>query len=149
MKYPDVSQQTGTDAGLAAVLRMAVGRLARRLRAQRPDSSLSLGQGAVLFALARHGTMTPGALAEYEKVQPPSMTRIVSALEERGLVRRMKHPDDRRQQLVELTDEGALLVQSDQQRREAWLTQRLAELTREEKATLRTAAEILNRLSRS
>ncbi|WP_285758526.1 MarR family transcriptional regulator [Nocardiopsis ansamitocini] len=149
MKHPDVSQQTRTDAGLAAELRMAVGRLARRLRAQRPDSSLSLGQGAVLFALARHGQMTPGGLAEYEKVQPPSMTRVISALEERGLVRRMKHPDDRRQQLVELTDEGALLVHQDQERREAWLTLRLAELTPAEKTTLRKAAQILGRLSQS
>ncbi|RCV54883.1 MarR family transcriptional regulator [Marinitenerispora sediminis] len=149
MKHPNVSQQTRTDAGLAAVLRVAVGRLARRLRAQRPDASLSLGQGAVLFALARHGQLTPGALADHEKVQPPSMTRIIAALEERGLVRRMKHPDDRRQQLVELTEEGVQLVRADQRRREAWLTQRLRELTPEEKATLRKAAEILERLSQS
>ncbi|MFC7326469.1 MarR family winged helix-turn-helix transcriptional regulator [Marinactinospora rubrisoli] len=149
MKHPNVSQQTRTDAGLAAVLRVAVGRLARRLRAQRPDASLSLGQGAVLFALARHGQLTPGALADHEKVQPPSMTRIIAALEERGLVRRMKHPDDRRQQLVELTEEGVQLVRADRRRREAWLTQRLRELTPEEKATLRKAAEILERISQS
>ncbi|PSK99678.1 DNA-binding MarR family transcriptional regulator [Murinocardiopsis flavida] len=149
MKHPDVTRQTRTDAGLAAVLRVAVGRLARRLRAQRPDASLSLGQGAVLFALARLGKMTPGALAEHEKVQPPSMTRIIAALEERGLVHRMKHPDDKRQQLVELTDEGHRLVRTDRRRREAWLTQRLTELTPEEKATLRKAAEILERLSQS
>src|SRR5690606_41640637 len=68
-------------------LRMAVGRLARRLRAQRPDSSLSLGQGSALFTLARHGTMTPGALADHEKVQPPSMTRIIAALEDRKSTR--------------------------------------------------------------
>lgn len=149
MKHPDMTRQTRTDAGLAAVLRVAVGRLARRLRAQRPDASLSLGQGAVLFTLARLGQMTPGALAEHEKVQPPSMTRIIAALEERGLVHRMRHPDDRRQQLVELTDEGHRLVRTDRRRREAWLTQRLAELTPEEKATLRKAAEILERLSQS
>lgn len=149
MNYPDTTSRTDTDARLSAELRMAVGRLARRLRAQRPDSSLSLGQGAVLLALSRNGTMTPGALAEYEKVQPPSMTRIVTALQERGLVRRMRHPDDRRQQLVELTDEGARLVQADQERREAWLTRQLAELTPQEKETLRSASEILTRLSQS
>ncbi|KUP98269.1 MarR family winged helix-turn-helix transcriptional regulator [Thermobifida cellulosilytica] len=140
---------TGTDAGLAAALRMAVGRLARRLRAQRPDSSLSLGQGSVLFALARHGKMTPGALADHEKVQPPSMTRIIAALEARGLVRRMRHPDDGRQQLVEITEEGSRLVAADQQRREAWLTRRLAELSQEDKEVLRRATEILDRLSQS
>lgn len=85
MNRSPLSQQTRTDAGLAAVLRVAVGRLARRLRAQRPDTSLSLGQSAVLFALARYGQMTPGALAEHEKVQPPSMTRIIAALEARSL----------------------------------------------------------------
>src|SRR5690606_33547865 len=106
MKNPDLTPQTRTDAGLAAVLRVAVGRLARRLRAQRPDASLSLGQGAVLFALARHGQMTPRALADHEKVQPPSMTRIITALEERGLVTRTPHPQDRRQQLVDLTEIG-------------------------------------------
>ncbi|GAB3206947.1 MarR family winged helix-turn-helix transcriptional regulator [Marinactinospora thermotolerans] len=149
MKHPTVSQQTRTDAGLAAVLRVAVGRLARRLRAQRPDASLSLGQTAVLFTLARHGQMTPRALADHEKVQPPSMTRIIAALEERELVHRTKHPDDRRQQLVELTEEGIRLVRADRRRREAWLTQRLGELTPDEKATLRKAAEILDRLSQS
>ncbi|UOE19299.1 MarR family transcriptional regulator [Thermobifida halotolerans] len=150
MNHPDTSPQTGTDAGLAAVLRMAVGRLARRLRAQRPDSSLSLGQGSVLFTLARHGQpMTPGALADHEKVQPPSMTRIVAALEARGLVRRMRHPEDGRQQLVEITEEGTRLVNSDHQRREAWLTQRLTELSPEEKDVLRRAAEIMDRLSQS
>lgn len=143
------SPPTGTDAGLAATLRMAVGRLARRLRAQRPDSSLSLGQGSVLFALARHGKMTPGALADHEKVQPPSMTRIIAALEARGLVRRKRHPHDGRQQLVEITEEGARLVDSDHQRREAWLTRRLAELDQEDKEVLRRAAEIMNRLSQS
>ncbi|GAA1983073.1 MarR family transcriptional regulator [Nocardiopsis rhodophaea] len=144
-----LSQQTRTDAGLAAVLRVAVGRLARRLRAQRPDASLSLGQGAVLFTLARHGQMTPGALAEHEKVQPPSMTRIIAALEARSLVRRTPHPDDRRQQLVDLTDEGRAVVREDQRSREMWLARRLAELPPEDKETLRAAARILERLSQA
>ncbi|MDA2809672.1 MarR family transcriptional regulator [Nocardiopsis sp. RSe5-2] len=135
--------------GLEADLRVAVGRLARRLRAQRPDTSLSLGQGAVLFTLARHGQMTPRALADHEKVQPPSMTRIISALEERALVRREPHPQDRRQHLVDLTEQGRTLVRQDTRRREEWLARRLAELEPEERETLREAAEILDRLSRS
>ncbi|MBV2363934.1 MarR family transcriptional regulator [Streptomonospora sp. S1-112] len=149
MKKSPFSQSTRTDAGLAAVLRVVVGRLARRLRAQRLDTSLSLGQGAALYTLARHGEMTPGELAEHEKVQPPSMTRIVAALEERGLVRRAKHPGDQRRQLVDLTDAGRELVRADQRQREAWLAQRLQELTPEERDTLRRAAEILDRLSQS
>src|SRR5690606_14413488 len=149
MKNPDLTPQTRTDAGLAAVLRVAVGRLARRLRAQRPDASLSLGQGAVLLALARHGQLTPRALADHEKAQRPSMTRIITALEERGLVTRTPHPQDRRQQLVDLTDAGRTLVREDQHRREAWLARRLAELSPQEKTVLREAAEILDRLSQS
>ncbi|MBB6173786.1 DNA-binding MarR family transcriptional regulator [Nocardiopsis mwathae] len=149
MNRSPLSQQTRTDAGLAAVLRVAVGRLARRLRAQRPDTSLSLGQSAVLFALARYGQMTPGALAEHEKVQPPSMTRIIAALEARSLVRRTPHPDDRRQQLVDLTDAGRDVVREDQRSREVWLARRLAELPPEDKETLRRAARILERLSQA
>lgn len=149
MSPPNVSHQTRTDAGLAAVLRLTIGRLARRLRAQRTDDSLSMGQSAVLFALARHGRLTPGSLAEHEKVQPPSMTRIVAALEERGLVRRTPHPSDGRQQLVELTGEGEALVRADRRRREAWLARRLSELNPEEKAALRRAAEILDRISQA
>ncbi|GAB3438994.1 MarR family transcriptional regulator [Streptomonospora sediminis] len=149
MKKSPLSQQTRTDAGLAAVLRVTVGRLARRLRAQAPDASLSLGQSSALFTLARHGEMTPGELADHEKVQPPSMTRIVAGLEERRLLKRTKHPEDQRRQLVDLTEEGRELVRADQRRREAWLTRRLKEMTPEEKDTLRRAAEILDRLARS
>ncbi|WP_017542370.1 MarR family transcriptional regulator [Nocardiopsis prasina] len=149
MAKSPLSRQIRTDAGLASVLRVTVGRLARRLRAQRPDASVSLGQGAALFPLARHGEMSPGELAEREKVQPPSMTRIVAALEERGLVRRTKHPEDQRRQLVSITEDGRELVRADQRRREAWLARRLKELTPEEKDTLRRAAEILDRLAES
>ncbi|GAA4906395.1 MarR family transcriptional regulator [Streptomonospora salina] len=149
MAKSPLSRQIRTDAGLASVLRVTVGRLARRLRAQRPDASVSLGQGAALFTLARHGEMSPGELAEREKVQPPSMTRIVAALEERGLVRRTKHPEDQRRQLVSITEDGRELVRADQRRREAWLARRLKELTPEEKDTLRRAAEILDRLAES
>ncbi|WP_017538686.1 MULTISPECIES: MarR family winged helix-turn-helix transcriptional regulator [Nocardiopsis] len=150
MTNPDPSERMDDQTpGLEADLRVAVGRLARRLRAQRPDTSLSLGQGAVLFALARQGRMTPRALADHEKVQPPSMTRIISALEERGLVRREPHPQDRRQQLVDLTDQGRALVRQDTRRREEWLARRLGELEPHERQVLREAAEILDRLSRS
>lgn len=144
-----MSQQTKSDAGLAAVLRIAVSRLARRLRQQRTDTSLSLGQGATLFTLDRHGPLTPGQLATLEKVQPPSMTRIITALESKDLIRRTPHPSDGRQQLVELTDAGTKLVRHDRRRREAWLARRLQELAPNEKETLRHAAQILDRLSQS
>ena len=146
--------QTSTDAGLATVLRISVSRLARRLRAQRTTSGmteavLSETQLAALAALEVHQAMTPGELAEHEKVQPPSMTRVLAVLEERDLVLRSPHPTDRRQVVLTVTDEGRAVVQRVRRRKDAWLARRLAELTGEERATLRAAVPILEKLSQS
>jgi DNA-binding MarR family transcriptional regulator len=147
------SPQTRTDAGLATVLRISVSRLARRLRAERIaqglQPELSDTQLAALSALAKHAAMTPGELAEHEKVQPPSMTRVIAALEERHLVIRAPHPTDRRQVTLTVTAEGLQLVQQLRRLREAWLARRLRELSPAERATLRAAAPILEKLSQS
>src|SRR6201986_3363014 len=95
--------KTRSDAGLATSLRISVSRLARRLRVERQAeglASLSDTQLAALAVLDRHGAMTPGELAEHEKVQPPSMTRVIAALVDSQLVRREPHPSDRRQGMV-------------------------------------------------
>ncbi|MDP9395138.1 MAG: MarR family transcriptional regulator [Actinomycetota bacterium] len=134
-------------AQLSSELRISVMRLARRLRAERADTSLSLNQLATLVTLDRHGALTPNELAGHEKVQPPSMTRILTALEERGLVARAPHPTDGRQRLVSLTDEARTMLREDRRRRDAWLACRLAELTPEERAVLHRAAPILERLA--
>ncbi|HEX3487929.1 MAG TPA: MarR family transcriptional regulator [Streptosporangiaceae bacterium] len=147
------ASQTRTDAGLATELRISVSRLARRLRAERVArgvaTELSDTQLAALAALERHTAMTPGELAEHEKVQPPSMTRVIAALQERGLVTRAPHPTDGRQVKLTATDQGRELVQQSRRLREAWLAQRLRELSPEERAALRAAAPILQRLSQS
>ena len=146
-------QQTRSDAGLATALRISVSRLARRLRAERLskglEPELSDTQLAALAALERHSAMTPGELAEHEKVQPPSMTRVITALEERGLVMRAPHATDRRQVVLTVTEHGRIVVQQSRRLREAWLAQRLRELTPQERATLRAAAPILEKLSQS
>ena len=146
-------QQTRSDAGLASALRISVSRLARRLRAERLAKGLEPGlsdtQLAALAALERHGDMTPGELADHEKVQPPSMTRVIAALEERGLVMRGPHATDRRQVVLTATQAGRDVVQQSRRLREAWLAQRLRELTPQERATLRAAAPILEKLSQS
>jgi DNA-binding MarR family transcriptional regulator len=146
-------QQTRSDAGLASALRISVSRLARRLRAERLTKGLEPGlsdtQLAALAALERHGEMTPGELAEHEKVQPPSMTRVITALEEGGLVLRGPHATDRRQVVLTATERGRSVVQQSRRLREAWLAQRLRELTPQERATLRAAAPILEKLSQS
>ncbi len=146
--------QTRTDAGLATALRISVSRLARRLRAQRTASGmteavLSETQLAALSALEVHQTMTPGELAEHEKVQPPSMTRVIAVLTERQLVLRSPHPTDRRQVILKVTEEGRAVVQRVRRRKDAWLARRLAELTETERDALRAAVPILEKLSQS
>ncbi len=146
-------QGTRSDAGLASALRISVTRLARRLRAERRtgglEPDLSDTQLAALAALERHQAMTPGELADHEKVQPPSMTRVLTVLEERGLVMRAPHASDRRQVVLTATDYGREVVQQSRRLREAWLAKRLHELTPQERAALRAAAPILEKLSQS
>jgi DNA-binding MarR family transcriptional regulator len=93
--------------------------------------------------------MTPGELAEHEKVQPPSMTRVISALVDSQLVRREPHSTDRRQVVLTVTDAGRDLVNKARRRRDVWLAKKLKELTPAERATLRAAAPILEKLSQS
>jgi DNA-binding MarR family transcriptional regulator len=143
-----------TDAALATAMRISISRLARRLRVERlglggTETVLSDIQLAALAALARHDSMTPGELAEHEKVQPPSMTRVIAVLEERGLVRREPHATDRRQVVLTVTNEGRDVVQRVRRRREAWLAQRMQELTPDERQILLAAAPILEKLSQS
>jgi DNA-binding MarR family transcriptional regulator len=146
-------QQTRSDAGLATALRISVSRLARRLRAERLAKGLEPGlsdtQLAALASLERHSAMTPGELADHEKVQPPSMTRVIAALEELGLVLRAPHATDRRQVVLTVTVRGREVVQQARRLREEWLAQRLRELTPQERAALRAAAPILEKLSQS
>ncbi|MGH3762764.1 MarR family winged helix-turn-helix transcriptional regulator [Actinophytocola sp.] len=132
---------------LASRLRLATVRLNRRLRAQRPTSSITLTQLSALFCLYKRGPLTPGELAAKEVVQPPSMTRVIAALEEHGYVSRRPHPSDGRQAIVEITEEGSVLILADISAREAWLDKRLAELTEQERELLSRASEILDRMA--
>ena len=146
----EVAKLVRTDSGLSSALRISVMRLARRLRAERDASyDLSLNQLSVLGVLERHGALTVGQLAAHERVQPPSMTRTVGCLVDRGLVEREPHPTDGRQVVVVLSDAGRRLVLEDRRRRDAWLSQRLRELAPQEREALRQAAPILERLAQS
>jgi DNA-binding MarR family transcriptional regulator len=142
-----MTANVGTYAGLASTLRISAMRLARRLRAERADETLTLSQLATLGTLDRHGPMTLGQLASHERVQPPSMTRIVSGLEERGLVVREQHSTDRRIVIVRLTAEAVMMLTVDRRRRDAWLAQRLRQLEPEEHEALRRAAPVLEKLA--
>jgi DNA-binding MarR family transcriptional regulator len=122
---------------------MRIERVAQGLQPELSDSQL-----AALAALEKR-TMTPGELAENEKVQPPSITRVIASLEERGLIQRMPHPSDRRQVVLTVTDQGRDVVRKVRQLREAWLARRLRDLTPAERTILRDAVPILEKLSQS
>ncbi|TFV63103.1 UNVERIFIED_ORG: MarR family transcriptional regulator [Bacillus sp. AZ43] len=142
-----MSRTTLDTAALAHDLRLAVMRFSRRLRNQRVDTSVTLTHLAALSTLKRNGPMSPGELAAQERVQPPSMTRVVVALEGMGLVTRTPHPTDGRQVIIELTDAAEEMLSAEARAREAWLSSRLQELTPEERTVLREAAEIMEKLA--
>lgn len=143
-----VAQQVKSDVGLASALRSSTLRLSRQIRRQRADShDLTANQLGVLGALGKHDAMTIGELAAHEQVKPPSMTRIVSNMEEAGLVARRPHETDKRQIVVELTDAAHHLLRANRRRRDEWLQNKLKKLTPEERDILRKAAPVLERLA--
>jgi DNA-binding MarR family transcriptional regulator len=133
----------------AALLRDAIARLNRRLRQTRPLGELTQSQLSALTSLDLAGALTPRELADAERVQPPTMTRIVSKLEERGLVQRIPHPTDGRQVILSTTESGRSVLAVNRRARDAWLGSQIALLGAEEQETLRRAAEIVDRISRA
>ena len=131
---------------LASDLSLAVVRLTRYLRGRRVDSQVSLTQLSALATLSREGDMTPGALAARERVQPPSMTRVIASLAELGLVERTAHPTDGRQVIVSLSPAGYALIADEASAREAWMTAQLAGLDETQLAVLRDAVDIIGAL---
>lgn len=142
------TSQTRDRAGLAEDLRISIARLSRRLR-QQVGGRLSVTQHAALAALDKHGPMSPRELAEHERVQPPSMTRVIAALEAEGMLERSPHLTDGRQVVLKPTAAGHEFLKEQRRRKEAWLNQRLGELTPAERAILRQAAPILEKLSKA
>ena len=146
---PDAHGPVHPDLALASELRVTLGRTTRRLKGERGDAGLSDPQFNVLAILLREGPMTPGRLAEHERIAAPAMTRTVNCLVDRGLVRKDEHPTDGRQVVVSLTPQGEGEVTETRRRRDAWLSARLAGLTAAERATLVAASELLRRIAAS
>ncbi len=149
-----MTERTGTAdlataAQLAPVLRDAILRFNRRVRQTRPVGDLTFSQLSALTSLQLAGALTPRELADVERVRPPTMTKIVGKLEERGLVARTPHPTDRRQVILAATEQGRAVYAQFERVRDEWLAQRLAELTPDERETLRGAAEILRQVARA
>jgi DNA-binding MarR family transcriptional regulator len=133
------------DRELVVQLRLAVMRLARRLR-QQTEGEITASQLSALASLNRLGPLSLGALAAVERVRPPTMTRIVGHLESAGLVVRRPAPGDRRSAEVELSPAGRELLDRSRTRKDAYLAERLATLAPTEVAVLRQAAAALERL---
>jgi len=133
------------DRELVVQLRLAVMRLARRLR-QQTEGEITASQLSALFSVSRLGPLTLGALAAVERVRPPTMTRIVGHLEAAGLLVRRPAPADRRSAEVELSPSGRELLDRSRTRKDAYLAERLATLGPAEVAVLRQAAAVLERL---
>jgi DNA-binding MarR family transcriptional regulator len=137
---------TGIDQSLlASELRVVLGQLMRRLRA---EHRFPISHGAVLGRLDRDGAQSIVDLAAAERVRPQSMGQTLAELEAQGLIRR--HPDtrDRRRTLIELTDEGRRVLAEDRQRREGWLAQAIDQgFSAEEQRILEKAVPLLARLT--
>src|SRR2546429_7068462 len=137
-----------TAAQLAEQLRAAITRLNRRRRQTRPVGELTQNQLSVLGSLELAGAMTPRELSDAERVQPPTMTKVLARLEERGLVQRAPHPTDGRQVLLSATEAGRGVLLEQRRMKAEWLTGRLARLSAADRDVLAQAAEILDRLAR-
>jgi DNA-binding MarR family transcriptional regulator len=136
---------TRTDiAPLAADLRVAVGQLIRRLRA---ENLFPLTQTWVLGRLDREGPASVSDLAQALRVRPQSMAQTVGDLEAEGMVARNPDPDDRRRALVSLTDAGQARIEADRAAREGWLVRALEELPDSDRETIERSVEILSRLA--
>lgn len=135
-------------APLAGALRDAIMRLNRRLRQARPVGDLTMSQISALTTLGFAGALSPRELAEQERVQPPTMTKIVAKLEERGLVQRAPHPTDGRQVVLSATETGRAAVIEHRRAGDAWLAEAIGELSADDRETLRRAAGLLDRIAR-
>ncbi len=140
------NNRTAADIGeLSSRLRLAIARSARRMR-QEAGTDLSPSLTSALATIERHGPITPSELAELERVQRPSATRIVSRLETEGLVDRAADPADGRSSLVSASAPGRALLRRLRTRKTAYLARRLRDLPESDVEALREAADVLERL---
>ena len=130
---------------LASRLRLDISRMARRLR-QEAGAELSPSQTAALVTIERHGPLTPSELAERERVQRPTVTRVLARLEDAGLVDRAADPQDRRSCLVSISPAGGELLQTARARKDAFLARRIDALEPADREALDRAAAILERM---
>ena len=132
-------------APLASDLRVVIGQLIRRLRAEQDRFSIS--QGAVLGRLDREGPQSVSDLAAKERMRPQSMAQTVVELENEGMVERNPDPGDRRRALVSMTTAGREQLLASRRRREGWLVRAIEELPEDDRAALERAVALLGNLA--
>jgi DNA-binding MarR family transcriptional regulator len=131
-----------SDLELAARLRLAITRTARRLR-QEAGTDLSPSQLAALATIERHGPLAPSDLAERERIRRPTATRVLSRLVEAGLVERIPDPADGRSAIVSVSSEGRALLGRFPPPKTAYLATRIRDLPPQDLSALARATEVL------
>lgn len=142
----ELTGAAGREAALATKLRLVAMRLARRLRQQSSDGDVSPSMLSVLVSVEASGSLSLGELAEIERVQPPTISRVIARLEERGLVSREADSGDRRVARVRLTATGARFVARSRSRKNAYLARRMRSLDPEDVRKLEDALPVLEKL---
>ena len=133
---------------IAARLHSSAIRLLRTLRREDDGSGLSAPRLSALSVIVFAGPLSLAELAAAEQVKPPTMSRIVDALVERGLITRIAKPGDRRSAEIEATEEGIQLLEAGRERRVHALSARLRKLADSERRALARGVEILERVTR-
>jgi DNA-binding MarR family transcriptional regulator len=143
--HPDATADVTADAEVASRLRLAVGRLARRLRLE-GDGGLPPLQLSTLATIEAHGPLRLGELAQREAVTAPTMSRVLAALDQRGAIERSPDPADARSTLVSVSPSGYELIATVRSERTATLARRLVRLDAEQAAALVAALPALEAL---
>jgi DNA-binding MarR family transcriptional regulator len=133
------------DLELAARLRLAIARTARRLR-QEAGTDLGPAQTSALAMIERHGPLAPSELAQRERIKRPTATKLVRSLEGAGLLDRVRDPEDGRSSILSVSAEGRSLLRRLRARKTAYLAQQLRELEQDDLAALERAADVLERM---
>lgn len=141
---PGLSARELTELG--SRMRLALMRLARRVRQEALGGDVTQSMLSALAVVDRLGPLTLGELAAAERVQPPSMTKIVARLEEAGLVVREVDARDRRVARVQVTDAGHRFAERSRSRGSAYLARRLRTLSDRDRAVVEAAIPVLERL---
>jgi len=146
--YQGITWFMDRSVSAATELREAMMALTRQLRRHRPDHGLPLSQLQLLGEISRAGTTTPAELGTRMGVRAQSLTDGLNELVSRGLITRRPDPDDRRRQLIDLTDAGKDLLERDRAERDAWLYATMRDnLTQLEFDLLMLVAPVLRKLA--